>query len=99
MPSLPTSSSGPSQPKNARKYLRKGLKAIMRSHHVHIPKYDMPIRLRPVRRLHPDIRCVKWNETDFEFRILVVRGLYMCHYDFAGHARLHQFLKIITTER
>ena len=61
MPSLPTPSSGSSLQKNARKYLRKAFKMIMRSHHVHIPKYDMPIRLRPVRRLHPDIRCVKWK--------------------------------------
>ena len=95
MPSLPTPSSGSSLQKNARKYLRKAFKMIMRSHHVHIPKYDMPIRLRPVRRLHPDIRCVKWKL----ILILVVRGLYMCYYDLAGHAWLHQFLKIITAER
>ncbi|KZT66377.1 hypothetical protein DAEQUDRAFT_695705 [Daedalea quercina L-15889] len=31
----------------ARKYVRKANKAIMRSHRVEIPRYDMPIRLRP----------------------------------------------------
>ncbi|KZT29018.1 hypothetical protein NEOLEDRAFT_1128527 [Neolentinus lepideus HHB14362 ss-1] len=33
--------------KSARKYLRKTTKAVMRSYHYRIPKYDLPIRFRP----------------------------------------------------
>ncbi|KAH7916560.1 hypothetical protein BJ138DRAFT_1139333 [Hygrophoropsis aurantiaca] len=36
-----------SQPKNVRKYVKKWSKAIMKSHRVHVPKYDLPIRFRP----------------------------------------------------
>ena len=35
--------------RSSRKAIRKMNKAVMRSHHFRIPKYDMPIRLRPVR--------------------------------------------------
>ncbi|KAH7925513.1 hypothetical protein BV22DRAFT_1088800 [Leucogyrophana mollusca] len=36
-----------SQPTHPRKYLKKWSKAIMKSHRVRLPKYDLPIRLRP----------------------------------------------------
>ena len=34
--------------RRSRKAVRKVNKAVMRSHHFHIPKYDLPLRLRPV---------------------------------------------------
>jgi hypothetical protein len=46
MVSLPTSSA---QPTRGRGLARRVLKGVMRSRRVRIPKYDMPIRLRPVR--------------------------------------------------
>ena len=55
---LPSDSHNPSDEpvwtrtaRNSRKAVRKMNKAVMRSHHFQIPKYDMPIRLRPVRDL------------------------------------------------
>ncbi|KAI0746009.1 hypothetical protein C8Q76DRAFT_705724 [Earliella scabrosa] len=51
---LPSDSHNPSDEpvwtrtaRNSRKAVRKMNKAVMRSHHFQIPKYDMPIRLRP----------------------------------------------------
>ncbi|KDQ57444.1 hypothetical protein JAAARDRAFT_177585 [Jaapia argillacea MUCL 33604] len=41
------SSHSSKSPRNARKYIRKTTKAIMRSYPYRIPKYDMPIRFRP----------------------------------------------------
>jgi hypothetical protein len=32
----------------ARRYGRRAFKALMRSHHLKIPKYDLPLRFRPV---------------------------------------------------
>ncbi|KIJ67782.1 hypothetical protein HYDPIDRAFT_173545 [Hydnomerulius pinastri MD-312] len=43
---LPSSSS-PSSSSNIRKYFKKASKAAMKSHRVQLPKYDLPIRLRP----------------------------------------------------
>ncbi|EGO00105.1 hypothetical protein SERLA73DRAFT_180538 [Serpula lacrymans var. lacrymans S7.3] len=37
----------PSQPRSAKKSLKRVSKAIMKSYRVRIPKYDLPIRLRP----------------------------------------------------
>jgi hypothetical protein len=33
---------------DARRYGRRAFKALMRSHHFKIPKYDLPLRIRPV---------------------------------------------------
>lgn len=33
----------------SRRHVRKAFKALMRSHKFHIPKYDLPLRIRPVR--------------------------------------------------
>ncbi|KAH0827867.1 hypothetical protein J3R83DRAFT_3494 [Lanmaoa asiatica] len=41
------SSSSPPSSRNVRKFVKKASKAIMKSHRVSLPKYDLPIRLRP----------------------------------------------------
>ena len=48
---LPSPSSPSSSPfsRNVRKHLKRVPKAIMKSQRVSLPKYDLPIRLRPVR--------------------------------------------------
>jgi hypothetical protein len=33
---------------DARRYGRRAFKALMRSHHFKLPKYDLPLRIRPV---------------------------------------------------
>jgi len=38
----------PSPSQYVHKHLKKMSKTIMKSHRVHLPKYDLPIRLRPV---------------------------------------------------
>jgi hypothetical protein len=35
---------------DARRHGRRAFKALMRSHHLKIPKYDLPLRFRPVSR-------------------------------------------------
>ena len=35
---------------DARRHGRRAFKALMRSHHLNIPKYDLPLRFRPVSR-------------------------------------------------
>ena len=35
-------------PSTVKKWLHRLSRSIMKSHHVHIPKYDLPIRFRPV---------------------------------------------------
>ncbi|KAG8213934.1 hypothetical protein J3R82DRAFT_10680 [Butyriboletus roseoflavus] len=43
----PSSPSSPLSSINVRKLVKKASKAVMRSHRVSVPKYDLPIRLRP----------------------------------------------------
>lgn len=38
---------------DARRHGRRAFKALMRSHHLKIPKYDLPLRFRPVSRPPP----------------------------------------------
>ncbi|KAF7980734.1 hypothetical protein HWV62_36749 [Athelia sp. TMB] len=45
MPSLPTSS--PASRPSVSKMARRAAKSIMKSHHLEIPKYDLPLRIRP----------------------------------------------------
>lgn len=55
-PRLPDSPDSPSiasrLDKGIRKMMRRIVKSCMKSHRIRIPKYDMPIRLRPVRNDH-----------------------------------------------
>jgi hypothetical protein len=41
---------------DARRHGRRAFKAFMRSHHLKIPKYELPLRFRPVSRLPPSPR-------------------------------------------
>jgi hypothetical protein len=41
---------------DARRHSRRAFKALMRSHHLKIPKYDLPLRFRPVSRAPPSPR-------------------------------------------
>jgi hypothetical protein len=45
---LPMAANSSSPSKYMRKHLKRISKAIMKSHRVQLPKYDLPIRLRPV---------------------------------------------------
>ena len=38
---------------DARRHGRRAFKALMRSYHFKIPKYDLPLRIRPVSRPSP----------------------------------------------
>lgn len=67
MPRLPDSDATPDPlwtrtARRSRKAVRRLNKSIMRSHNFRIPKYDMPVRLRPVRMflsygVHPFDAC------------------------------------------
>lgn len=52
---LPRAMSAPNS-SHARKLVNKASKAVMKSHRVSLPKYNLPIRLRPVRPLYR--RCL-----------------------------------------
>jgi hypothetical protein len=45
---------------DARRHSRRALKAIMRSYNFKLPKYDLPIRIRPVSNTH----LTRWLSTD-----------------------------------
>ena len=49
---------------DARRYGRRAFKELMRSHHFKLPKYDLPLRIRPVScpffsRWYPSSRIMK----------------------------------------
>jgi hypothetical protein len=46
---------------DARSHGRRAFKALMRSHHLKIPKYDLPLRFRPVSR--PPFRFLPITQT------------------------------------
>jgi hypothetical protein len=63
----------------------------MKSHPVNIARYDMPIRLRPVRF------CVyHWEKAD---GLAVVHGLYMHNHGPSSFPWLHKLLKSAPAER
>lgn len=76
---------------DARKQLNKLGKRIMKSHRVQIPKYDMPIRLRPVSflGLFARLQCSC---------SLVVSSPHMCHHGWPWAPWLHEFLPCIATK-
>lgn len=100
MPRLPDSSEQDADPlwtrtaRRSRKAVRRLNKSIMRSHHFRIPKYDMPIRLRPVRPL------LNWRTQCFDtLGLTVVPAVHLPHSDQPGSSGLHELLACASAER
>lgn len=65
----------------------------MRSYHVRLPKYDLPLRFRPVRRFL--LRCLHGADP----LLTVVSGLYMSCNDHAGITGVYEPVSFIANER
>jgi hypothetical protein len=74
---------------DARRHGRRAFKALMRSHHVKIPKYDLPLRFRPVSPPPPPPEACPYSN-HFIFTT-VVRRVDVPHHALACLPGLHQF--------
>lgn len=70
-------------------------RSIMKSYHLQIPKYDTPIRFRPVS----SFLSVSTSKDPTRIVSAVVFSLYMSHHACARVPGIHQLLKISTLER
>lgn len=84
-----------------RKYMHKATKSIMRSHRFQLPKYDMPIRLRPV-----SVDVFFCQSYALELRtfihmisLLVVHPVYYSRDAHSRIPRIHQLLSFTSTQR
>ena len=74
---------------DARRYGRRAFKALMRSYHLKIPKYDLPLRFRPVSCPPPSPEAYPYSN-HFYFST-VVRRVDVLHHALACLPWPHQF--------
>ena len=74
-----------------RKYLNKASKAIMKSHRVQLPLYDLPIRIRPVRISNQPLGVSLIS-------LVVVPRLHFHRHDYPRLPWTHKLLSFATTE-
>ena len=81
--------------KGTKSSMRRAFKAVMRSHRFKLPKYDLPLRLRPVRTLAAATR----GETQADSGLKVFHRLHGHYYACIGVPRCHQLRARFTTKR
>ena len=81
--------------RRVRRLTSKVAKSIMKSHHLRIPKYELPIRLRPVNTMIPLFKLYSFANPSHG---AVVSRLYMLHNGPSCVPGVHKLLKIITSQ-
>ncbi len=79
----------------ARRHGRRAFKAFMRSHHLKIPKYELPLRFRPVSPPPPSPRPTH----NLNISTIVVRRVDVPHHALACLPRPHQPCPCYPTKR
>ena len=77
--------------KRVRRLTSRVAKSIMKSHHLRIPKYEMPLRFRPVITMIPLIYYLL-------ILVAVVSRLYMLHNGHSCFPGVHKLFKIFTSQ-
>lgn len=78
--------------KRVRRLISRVAKSIMKSHHLRVPKYEMPIRFRPVITTIPLLYLL------LIMMVAVVSRLYMLHNGRSCIPGVYKLFKIITSQ-
>ena len=88
-----SSSSPPPSSRNVRKLVNKAFKAVMKSHRLSLPKYNLPIRLRPVRN------SISYSLEVVLNPLVVVSALHLCRHALSRFPRVHQRHPLVPAKR